>query len=120
MNPASTHACCRMLLALGLSAVSAVMLWGCGGGGGGGAQAQPIPLTVPKAACGPNDKPETALQGQVPAALRASGFNGFSCNLQLLGQSKGDGANWQHTWFADGAGHKCAFHGTAFTTANRT
>jgi len=75
---------------------------------------------VPKASCGPNDKPETGLQGQVPAALRANGFNGFSCNLQLLGQSKGDGANWQSAEFKDGAGHVCAYHGTSFGTAGRT
>src|SRR6185295_4775674 len=43
---------------------------------------------VPKAVCGPGDKPESALQGQVPIALRLQpgGFQGFSCNLQLLGQ----------------------------------
>ncbi len=60
---------------------------------------RPIPLTVPKAVCGPHDNPETALQGQVPAAMRAAGFKGFNCNLELLGQSKGDGANWQTTQF---------------------
>jgi hypothetical protein len=97
---------------------------------------QPIPLTVPKAKCGPNDHPETALQGQVPAALRATGFNGFSCNLELLGQARGDGANWQTTQFkqrvrghlrhdrddddGDDDGHDgggktrvCGYHGTA-------
>ncbi len=57
--------------------------------------------TVPKAVCGANDHPETALQGQVPAALRATGFQGFNCNLQLVGQSRGDGANWQTTEFRD-------------------
>ncbi len=86
----------------------------------GGSDEGPIPLTVPKASCGSNDKPESALQGQVPAALRASGFKGFNCNLELAGQSKGDGANWQTTQFKDRAGHTCAYHGTAFTTANRT
>jgi len=78
------------------------------------------PLTVPKAVCGANDHPETALQGQVPAALRAAGFQGFNCNLQLVGQSRGDGANWQTTEFRDEHGHICAYHGTSFSTANRT
>jgi hypothetical protein len=77
------------------------------------------PLTVPKATCGPDDHPETALQGQVSAALRASGFHGFNCNLELIGQSKGDGANWQTTQFTEGR-TRCAYYGTAFTTANRS
>ncbi|HEX4584879.1 MAG TPA: hypothetical protein VH183_08630 [Burkholderiaceae bacterium] len=81
---------------------------------------QPAPLTVPKATCGPNDHPETALQGQVPAALRAAGFKGFNCNLALIGQSRGDGANWQTTEFRDEHHHVCAYHGTSFSTANRT
>src|SRR5690349_9042429 len=80
----------------------------------------PIPLTVPKATCGPNDHPETDLQGQVSAAKRASGFTGFNCNLELIGQSRGDGANWQTTQFSEGAHRVCAYHGTAFTTAGRT
>jgi hypothetical protein len=106
----------------------------------------PIPLTVPKAVCGPGDRPETALQGQVPANLRANGFKGFNCNLELISQVRGDGANWQSAEFSsrrgdgegdgegngDKAGRKddnrgdnknntvCAYHGTAFTTAGRT
>src|ERR1700688_1152404 len=60
-----------------------------------------IPLTVRKAECGPEDHVETALQGQVPASLRASGFHGFNCNLKLIGQSRGDGANWQSAEFKD-------------------
>ncbi|HEY3178208.1 MAG TPA: hypothetical protein VGL25_04950 [Casimicrobiaceae bacterium] len=80
----------------------------------------PIPLTVPKATCGPNDHPETGLQGQVPAALRASGFKGFNCNLELIGQSRGDGANWQTAEYSEGAHRICAYHGTSFSTANRT
>src|ERR1700730_6005210 len=102
----------------------------------------PVPLVVPKATCGPNDHPETALQGQVPAALRAAGFHGFNCNLELIGQSKIDGANWQTAEFREagdgadrGKGHEdrdgrgdrdrdgrgdgdrddvvCAYHGSA-------
>jgi hypothetical protein len=80
----------------------------------------PAPLTVPKATCGENDHPETALQGQVTAAMRAAGFQGFNCNLKLVGQSRGDGANWQSTEFRDEHHHICAYHGTSFSTANRT
>jgi len=78
----------------------------------------PIPLTVPKATCGPNDHPETGLQGQVPAALRAAGFKGFNCNLELVSQVRGDGANWQTTEFSNGAHRICAYHGTASPTAS--
>ena len=49
----------------------------------------PAPLTVPKATCGSNDHPETDLQGQVSAALRASGFKGFNCNLELISHRVG-------------------------------
>src|SRR6202163_3372272 len=77
----------RDFVECGIVIASCVVLWGCGGGGGGGGGGeQAIPLTVPKAACGPNDHPETALQGQVPAALRATGFQGFNCNLELIRQ----------------------------------
>ena len=92
---------------------------------------EPVPLTVPKPeSCGQNDRPETGLQGQVPAALRAAGFKGFNCNLELLGQVRGDGANWQTTQFTQrvhqgedddqdhdhGLGNTqrvCGYHGTA-------
>jgi hypothetical protein len=98
----------------------------------------PPPLTVPKANCGQGDQTETAshaLQGQVPASLRAIGFKGFNCNLELIGQVRGDGANWQTDEFREqrdefrgpqfgGYGnrhdHTCAYHGTAFTTIGRT
>jgi hypothetical protein len=50
------------------------------------------PLTVTKAVCGPGDHPETDLQGQVSAAKRAApgGFQGFNCNLALVGQGDGE------------------------------
>src|ERR1700731_4519557 len=64
-----------------------------------------VPLVVPKATCGPNDHPETALQGQVPAAVRAAGFHGFNCNLELISQSKIDGANWQTAEFREANGN---------------
>jgi len=70
---------------------------------------------VPKvASCSEGDHPETALQGQVPAALRASGFNGFNCNLRLSGQFQGEGGGWSGATFKDDAGHTCAFYGTGY------
>jgi hypothetical protein len=105
-----------VLVALSCVALSAFLA---GGSSGEEEDDSPAPLTVPKATCGPNDHPETGLQGQVPAALRAAGFKGFNCNLELIGQSRGDGANWQTAEFRD-EDHVCAYHGTSFSTANRT
>jgi len=104
------------LIALSCVALSAFLA---GGSSGEEEDDSRAPLTVPKATCGPNDHPETGLQGQVPAALRAAGFKGFNCNLELIGQSRGDGANWQTAEFRD-EDHVCAYHGTSFSTANRT
>jgi hypothetical protein len=76
---------------------------------------------VPIAVCGPGDRPEAALQGQVPIALRtqSGGYQGNSCNLQLIGQVRGDGANWQTTEWREGRGRNrkaCAYHGSAHPT----
>src|SRR5207253_7942514 len=79
---------------------------------------------VPKAVCGPGDKPETGLQGQVPIALRLQpgGFPGFSCNLQLLAQVRGEGASWQSDEWREGRGKNkkvCAYHGTQSPEASQ-
>lgn len=78
---------------------------------------------VPRASCGEGDHPETALQGQVPAGLRASGFKGFNCNLKLIAQSRGEGASWMHAFFTDRDEHRCSYYDTSSPvngTANRT
>jgi hypothetical protein len=64
---------------------------------------------VPKAQCGANDRKETALQGQTTLAERQSGASeqAYNCNLELVGQYQGEGAEWQLTWFND-----CAYYGT--------
>src|SRR5436190_19146599 len=49
---------------------------------------------VPKAQCGPSDHTESGLQGQTTSQERASGDSerGYSCNLELVGQFRGQGA----------------------------
>jgi hypothetical protein len=49
---------------------------------------------VPKAACGPSDRTESGLQGQTTSQERASGDSerGYRCNLELVGQFRGEGA----------------------------
>jgi hypothetical protein len=79
--------------------------------------------TVPRADCSAEDNPETALQGQVPASLRASGFKGFNCNLKLVAQYRGEGASWQHAFVTDRDEHRCSYYDTQSPvngTANRT
>ena len=126
MSTCNRHAS-RMRIALPILVSSFVLF----GFGGSHVKADTGSFNVPKAVCGPNDHPETGLQGQVPAALRAAGFQGFSCNLELVSQVRGDGANWQSAEFREArlnpanlfepkTGHICAYHGTSFTTANRT
>ena len=49
---------------------------------------------VPKAQCGPSDRTESGLQGQTTSQERASGDSerGYRCNLELVGQFRGEGA----------------------------
>ena len=48
---------------------------------------------VPKAQCGPSDRTESGLQGQTTSQERASGDSerGYACNLELVGQFRGEG-----------------------------
>lgn len=125
--------------AIGLSVVSAAALVACGGGQGGsptaGATGSVLSaglgrtdafgqesFNVPKVTgChgGSHDRPEEGLQGQVPAALRAAGFQGFHCNLQLIGHLQGEGGNWSSAAYTDTAGRSCAYYATAAPNANR-
>src|SRR5689334_9662250 len=122
------HPCARQVTTLCL-ALSCIALSAIGGADSVREKKQNIAdqelffAPVPKAVCGPGDKAETALQGQVPAAMRAAGFQGFNCNLQLLGQVQGEGANWQTAEWREGKGANkkvCAYHGTANPGYNPT
>lgn len=70
---------------------------------------EPWSGAVPRAVCGPGDRPETGLQGEVTLADRTSGavYVGFNCNLELVGTFQGEGASFGFTWFKD-----CAYYGT--------
>lgn len=103
-----------------LSAISLALV-ACSGNEDSPVAEEAAPNIVQKASsCGAGDKPETGLQGQVPAALRAAGFQGFNCNLQLVAQSRNDGGSWQAAFFEDGAGRKCAYYDSSSATAGRT
>src|SRR5438132_1487266 len=122
--------CLKYVTTLGV-AVSVIALSSLGGAGNAVEKRNANPIAdqelffapVPKAVCGPGDKPETALQGQVPIALRMQpgGFQGFSCNLKLLAQVRGEGANWQTTEWREGRGKNrkvCGYHGTSAPSQN--
>lgn len=99
-------------LALAAS-LSTLTLAGCGGGSGSPPDVPVADYVVPRApGCGPGDRPETALQGQVPAALRESGFGGFNCNLKLVSQLQGEGASWSAATYTDKKGQTCFYHAT--------
>jgi hypothetical protein len=95
---------------------AALMLSACGFLGDSSSTKSHEPLgslatPVPRASCGPGSQPEPGLQGQVPLADRDSGRSrlGYWCNLELVGQWKGDGAAWQFAWYDD-----CAYYSTAY------
>src|ERR1700745_3455673 len=60
---------------------------------------EPVPGTrpVPRANCGPGDRTEGGLQGETTRQERLSGDseNGYNCNLDLVGQFRGEGTKSQ-------------------------
>jgi len=97
---------------------SALVLVACGGDGGNVAptSGQPVGFAAKVSTCGTGDKPEAALQGQVPAAQRQAGFTGTSCNMELVGQVQGEGGTWSAATFRDARGNTCAYHATGGST----
>jgi hypothetical protein len=73
----------------------------------GGAQA------ASPAVCGPGDRPEPALQGQVPKAVQGEeSRKGFWCGMREVGSNDigNRGGNYGHAWVGD-----CAYVTTALT-----
>ena len=67
--------------------------------------ASAAPQASPRADCGPGSRPETGIQGRVPAGSKA----GFTCNTQLLGRH-GKAGGYKVLRFTDAAGHECAYY----------
>lgn len=108
----------KVAIALSLSLFA---LAGCGGGSDDPASTTSADAianyVVPRVpSCASGDTPETALQGQVPAALRQSGFGGFNCNLKLVSQLQGEGASWSAATYTDKQGQTCFYHATMGAT----
>ncbi|KML19710.1 MULTISPECIES: LVIVD repeat-containing protein [Burkholderia] len=86
---------------------------GCGGSNDSTPTQSVADYVVPKVTnCSAGSSPETALQGQVPAALRQGGFKGFNCNLKLVSQLQGEGASWSAATYTDQRGQTCFYHAT--------
>src|SRR5438477_1522765 len=102
----------RLLAVAGLVAVGTLMLGSRGRAVQGGAATGQEPWTksVPRAGCGSKDRVETGLQGQTTLAERMTGSSerSYNCNLELVGQFRGEGASWQMAAF-----DTCAYYGTA-------
>ncbi|MDS0795176.1 hypothetical protein NUV26_23660 [Burkholderia pseudomultivorans] len=102
------------------TSISTLVLAGCGGDDNTISATPAVSVSdyvVPRVpGCSPGDTPETALQGQVPAALRQSGFGGFNCNLKRVSQLQGEGASWSAATYTDKQGQTCFYHSTMGAT----
>src|SRR5688572_9654848 len=67
----------------------------------------PQPAPVPRPNCGPGSRPETDIQGRVPAGNP----EGFTCNTSLVGHH-GDSGGYRALRFKDRAGRECAYYDT--------
>ncbi|MGH2755875.1 MAG: LVIVD repeat-containing protein, partial [Actinomycetota bacterium] len=63
--------------------------------------AVPATQTESTAKCGAEDQPETGLQGQVPRQVQDAGFEGFWCNIRIVGHqnNRNRGGNHQVAWW---------------------
>jgi hypothetical protein len=66
---------------------------------------------VPRAQCGPDDHPETGMQGEVTAADHASGYSDvpFTCNATMVSHV-GTSGGYKVERYTDAAGHDCAYY----------
>lgn len=112
----------KKILAAGLAFAIGVFA-ACGGAGGDlgsvASGVDPGKVSVPKAVCGPDDKPETGLQGRVPREEvdNERAAQGYTCNTELIsrfGESnyQGGAGGFKVLRYVDAAGHECAYYDT--------
>jgi hypothetical protein len=70
-----------------------------------------FPAATPPAHCGKGSRPETGVQGRVPASDYASGraAQGYLCNAKLVSHVPGTGG-FKTLRYRDQSGHTCAFY----------
>jgi len=91
------------------SIILCMLASGCDGGASSRRASGLVGPTVAKtASCAAGDHAEPALQGQIPAVVRANGFNGYNCNLAQVGQVV-SAAGVGLATFKDDHGHFCAY-----------
>jgi hypothetical protein len=78
---------------------------------GSSATDEPSLAAVPEATCGPGSRPETDIQGRVPARDYDSGraAKGYTCNTRKLSHFGGSGG-FKVFRYTDSAGHVCAYY----------
>ncbi len=77
----------------------------------GSAQPYRFPAATPAADCGPGSRPETDIQGRVPAADFESGRaeRGYRCNARQVGRNASTGG-FKVLRYVDRRGRSCAFY----------
>ena len=68
-------------------------------------------VAVPRADCGPGSRPETSIQGRVPAKDYQTGraAKGYTCNTRQVSHFGGSGG-FKVLRYADGSGRVCAYY----------
>jgi hypothetical protein len=98
----------RLGLALLVVALGAVGLGAAGLLSASGAE---LPAATPQADCGPGSRPESGIQGRVPAADYASGraARGYRCNTRQVAHH-GQTGGFKVLRYTDRRGHTCAYY----------
>ncbi|HEU4514843.1 MAG TPA: hypothetical protein VFR87_17165 [Nocardioidaceae bacterium] len=98
----------RLLAAVGTLTLGASLL-----AGTSSAESEPSLAAVPRADCGPGSRPETSIQGRVPAKDYETGRaqKGYTCNTRQVGHQGGSGG-FKVLRYVDRSGRACAYYDT--------